>query len=50
MTDMSRRNAMGTIALGAAAAAVPLEAGAQTAAPSATVPAFSGGHAPASGL
>jgi Fe-Mn family superoxide dismutase len=31
MTDISRRNALGSIALGAAAAAVPLEAGAQTA-------------------
>lgn len=47
MTELSRRNALGSIALGSmalgAAAAVPGEAAAQAAAPAA--PAFSGGHA-----
>ncbi|ODU70036.1 MAG: superoxide dismutase [Novosphingobium sp. SCN 66-18] len=46
MSDISRRNALSAIALGAAAAAVPIEAGAQTAAPAAAAPAFSGSHTP----
>lgn len=46
MTDLSRRHALGSIALGvAAAAAAPIETVAQTA-PVATAPAFSGGHQP----
>jgi Fe-Mn family superoxide dismutase len=44
MTDLSRRNALGTIALGMAAAATPLDAQAQSA--PAPTPAFSGGHQP----
>ena len=46
MSDISRRNALSAIALGAAAAAVPIEAGAQTAAPAAAPAAFSGSHTP----
>lgn len=46
MTDLSRRNALGSIALGvAAAAAAPVEAVAQ-AGPAPMAPAFSGGHQP----
>lgn len=44
MTDLSRRNALGSIALGMAAAAAPAELGAQTANP--VAPAFAGGHQP----
>lgn len=45
MNDLSRRNALGTIALGMAATAAPIEAAAQSAAP-APSPAFAGGHQP----
>ncbi|WP_206240190.1 superoxide dismutase [Novosphingobium terrae] len=45
MNEFSRRNALGTIALGMAAAAAPIEAAAQSAAP-APSPAFAGAHQP----
>ncbi|WP_343617269.1 Fe-Mn family superoxide dismutase [Novosphingobium sp.] len=45
MTDLCRRNALGSIALGMAAATAPIEAGAQSPAP-APVLAFAGGHQP----
>lgn len=42
MTELSRRNALGSIALGMAAAAAPMEGMAQ----SVPAPAFAGGHQP----
>lgn len=45
MSDLSRRDALGSLALGAAAAAIPTAASAQSA-PANLAPAFGGGHSP----